>query len=121
MSFIIKKKYRYNGAENTYYYLAKNYRENKKIKRKILLALEEYKTVRDCLEAYEKREQKLLNEISENEKKLDDFIKTGKRPLGSWGPITYPKEYIPEKIRDIEKDLKKCREKLKKIRMFVVP
>lgn len=121
MAFIISKKSVRNGNVNELYYLVENHREDKRIKRKTLLALKKYKTVAELLDSTLQEYASITNKLHRFEKDLDDLIRHDKKPRFSFGDSSIIKRSIEKLIEHKKADIEVCQMKIDRIKRYVVP
>lgn len=122
MAFVINKQSKRNGQIRKIYYLVENYRKDNKVKRKTLLTLGECKTVAELLVLIEKKEASLMDRLTNNERKLDEFLKTGNNPFSFGSPTDTQKMIKQNLVKYVErakKDLQTCQSRKEEIKDFL--
>ncbi len=122
MAFIITKKSIFHERERLLYYLVANYRKDNKIKRKTLLKLGRCKTVPELFAFTEREAAALLAALSRDEKRLDDFLKTGKHPFTMISAYDTVNNITTKMNKIIERDktcLLECQSRKEVIRRFL--
>jgi len=113
MAFIISKSSIKRGESRNLYYLVENYREGKKIRRRTIYKLYQYKNLDELFTQTQKAESEYKKLLEVENIKLTDWLTDTHRPM-----FYYIRDQLKGKIKEIEYGLDYCQKQKETIEVL---